>query len=267
MSLRKVVIVGGHEQGCNIFEYIKNHGIADIVLCICRQDDFGDDGVFPSLLKRAREYKVPVLQPTKLNAESVVSAVTRLDPDLVLSLQNNMIFGDSWIKLFQEKLGIINVHYAPLPKYAGYWPEMWAIWNNEKEFGVTLHYVGVGIDTGPIISQRFFPITENENRTTLYKKSSKECFEMLKENLPMLLAAKQAAIEQVSESRSYFPKSLPNEGYLDLAWEKETQERFIRAISFPGFPGPKIKIGASVFTILSADLPFFKKIKLSTSEN
>lgn len=259
--MRKVIIVGGHEQACNMLGHINNTGIANIVLCICRQDDTGEDGIFPSLLKMARELDIPTLQPKRLSSPSVLASAERVDADLVLSLQNNMIFSESWVELFDRRLGIANVHYAPLPKYAGFWPEMWAIWNGESEFAVSLHYVGVGIDTGPVISQRFFKITESDNRKSLYEKSSSECHKMLLEKLPLILERKLEAIDQDPTKRSYFSKSLPNDGFLDLSWDSETQSRFIRSVAFPGFPGPKIKIGDNVYTLLAEDLPFFKAVK------
>lgn len=263
--MKKVIIVGGHEQACNMLEHITKTGMANVALCICRQDDTGEDGIFPSLLKMARELDVPTLQPKKLSSPAVLASVVRMDADLVLSLQNNMIFSEAWVDLFNKRLGIANIHYAPLPKYAGFWPEMWAIWNGESEFAVSLHYVGVGIDTGPIIAQRYFTISETYNRKSLYEKSSAECYNMLLDQLPLILERKLEAIDQDPTKRSYFPKSLPNEGFLDLDWDSETQSRFIRAVAFPGFPGPKIKIGDNVYTLLAEDLPFFKATKTKSN--
>ena len=248
-----------------MLDHLLTNAMAEVVLCVCRQDDSGVDNIFPSLLRRARELDIPCLQPIKINSPSVIAAVERLDADLVLSLQNNMIFGDKWVNLFDRKLGIANVHYAPLPRYAGFWPEMWAIWNSEKEFAVTLHYVNSGVDTGPIIAQKSFDILKSDNRKSLYDKSSAECFQMLLETLPRMLAGKLDGRDQDPSLRTYYPKSLPNNGVLDLEWDADTQMRFIRAIAFPGFPGPKITINNQTYTILAEDIPFFKKISTNSS--
>lgn len=258
-KLKKCIIVGGHDQACRILDYLFENNLCYVSLCICRKDDVGKDDLFPSLLMRARRYNIPAIQPENLNAKSVLNTVEMIDPDVILSLQNNMIFGDEWLDLMSVNLGIINIHYAPLPKYGGYWPEMWAIWNEEKKFAVTMHYVTKGLDTGPIIAQRWFDIIPNETRLSLYQKSDHECYKMLLEYLPQLLASncKINSFPQNFDDRTYFAKSLPHEGFLDLSWETEKQIRFIRAISFPGFPGPKIKIGNQVYTILCEDIPFY----------
>ena len=262
-NYKSIIIVGGHEQACNILDHLITLPYVKVVLCIIRKDDTGQDGIiFPSLLQRARKYDIPTLQPEKINANAVLSIAYRINPDLVLSLQNNMIFGGKWLELLDNKLGIVNVHYAPLPKYGGYWPEMWAIWNAEKKFAVSMHYVEKGLDTGPIIHQRWFDITELENRRSLYNKCTDHCFTMIIDNLGKILEGKVKAISQGECERSYFPKSLPNDGFIDLSWDGDMQSRFIRAISFPGFPGPKIKIGTEIYTILAEDLPFFEPVNL-----
>ena len=261
--MKKVIVVGGHEQACNTTNYLIENNLAKVVLIIARKDDEGEDGVFPSLLKVSRNFDIPSLKPNSLNSNSVIQVVKTMDADLVLSLQNNMLFSSDWIKLFENKLGIVNIHYSPLPKYSGYWPEMWAIWNCEENFGVTMHYVSDGIDTGPIINQKFFKIIENETRFSLYKKSGNACFELIKQNLPKILIKKQKTKIQDKNLRTYFKKSLPNNGILDLSWDSEKKSRFIRAISFPGFPGPKIKIGENTYTILQEDMMFFKSYLLN----
>lgn len=263
-KIKQIIIVGGHEQACNMLDVLVQKPDVRIVLCIARKDDTGTDAIFPSLINRARKYDIPTVQPGSLNSTTIIDLAHRMKPDIVLSLQNNMLFGDAWIELMQGKAGIANVHYAPLPKYAGYWPEMWAIWHQEKHFAVTLHYVAKGVDSGDIIAQKWFDIDIQETRQSLYQKCSAHCFTLLIENLDALINGELIGKAQDQAQRSYFPRSLPNEGFLDLNWDAETQERFLRAISFPGFPGPKIRIGNSVLTVLCEDLPFFKSVKLNS---
>ena len=263
MKQKRIIIIGGHEQACNFLRYINKIKTYKVVMCIGRQDDTGIDGNFPSLLKLAMGCDIPIINPKNINDKIVIAAAKNLNPDIVISLQNNRILGHDWINLVKNKLGIVNVHYAPLPKYGGYWPEMWAIWNSEKKFAVSMHYVNKGLDTGPVIAQKWFRIDKNETRLSLYKKSDRACFKLLKDNLERIMAKKLSLDPQDSKERTYYPKSLPNNGFLDLNWDAETQRRFIRAIAFPGFPGPKIKIGKVTYTLVYEDIEFFTAINLS----
>ena len=258
MKQKRIIIIVGHEQACNFLRYLNKTKTYKVVMCVGRQDDTGSDGNFPSLMKLAMVLDIPTINPVNINDKNVISSAKDLNPDIVISLQNNRILGNDWINLVKNKLGIVNVHYAPLPKYGGYWPEMWAIWNKEKKFAVSMHYVNKGLDTGPVIAQKWFRINKNETRLSLYKKSDKACFKLLKENLEKVMTKKLSLTAQNFKERTYYPKSLPNDGFLDLNWDAETQERFIRAIAFPGFPGPKIKIGKATYTLLYKDIEFFK---------
>lgn len=49
--------------------------------------------------------------------------------------------------------GIVNVHFAPLPKYRGSGTLEHAIINGEDRYGVTLHYIDGELDTGEIIDR------------------------------------------------------------------------------------------------------------------
>ena len=80
-------------------------GLGKVVLCIARKDDKGEDHIFPSLIKAAKQLKIPSIQPDKLNSEYVLSIVKNLDAELVLSLQNNRVFGKKWVDLFFINLG------------------------------------------------------------------------------------------------------------------------------------------------------------------
>tara|TARA_R100001082_G_scaffold110998_2_gene92797 strand:- start:1981 stop:2613 length:633 start_codon:yes stop_codon:yes gene_type:complete len=71
-------------------------------------------------------------------------------PDLAMSVFYDKIFKKDFIDSCGK---IINLHNSPLPRYRGVSPINWALKNNEKEHGVTIHEITPGIDDGPIIGQ------------------------------------------------------------------------------------------------------------------
>ena len=54
---------------------------------------------------------------------------------------------------------IVNLHAAPLPEYRGLNSHSHAIINGETEYGVSLHMIDTGVDTGPIIDVKRFDIS------------------------------------------------------------------------------------------------------------
>jgi len=91
---------------------------------------------------------------------AVAPLLRGLEPDVVLC------WGFSW-KLPQEaldvaRLGAVNQHPAPLPRYRGPVPMAWALREGDREFWVTWHRMDAELDTGPILAQATVPIEDDE---------------------------------------------------------------------------------------------------------
>jgi methionyl-tRNA formyltransferase len=256
--MTQIVLAGGQNLGVKCLKLLLESTEHEVVLVICRNDDHGEDSIFPSLKKIAIENGISTITPDDVNSESVIKRVRDLDAGIVLSIMYNNIFKSEFIDIFEARLGIINIHYAPLPLYSGYWPEMWAIWNNEKEFGITFHYIDKGVDTGDIACKTLFPISPDETRKSLYEKCDIKAFSLFKQNLSCFLSKKMASIKQDNSKRTYYGRCLPTDGIIDLDWDKEISERYIRATSFYPFIGGKIKVNNKIFSVVDKDLGFFK---------
>jgi phosphoribosylglycinamide formyltransferase 1 len=59
--------------------------------------------------------------------------------------------------------GVINVHPALLPAFPGLHPIQEAVAYGVKVFGVTVHYVDEGVDSGPIILQKAIEIPDADD--------------------------------------------------------------------------------------------------------
>src|SRR4029079_119206 len=75
--------------------------------------------------------------------------------DLGVSVFYDRIFKADGIAAFGK---LINVHNSPLPRYRGMSPINWALKNEERQHGVTIHEITPGGDDGPIISQVSYSI-------------------------------------------------------------------------------------------------------------
>lgn len=87
------------------------------------------------------------------------------EPDLLIS----MVF--PWKippeALAVARLGGINYHPAPLPKYRGPNPIGWAIRNCDERLYVTVHRLAPEFDVGPILAQASFPLREDDDIDSL----------------------------------------------------------------------------------------------------
>lgn len=70
-------------------------------------------------------------------------------------------FVNTWKSLHEGAEQIVNIHPSRLPAYAGLEAVQRAFAAQEKEVGVTLHFVDAGMDTGEIIEQKVLPVLES----------------------------------------------------------------------------------------------------------
>jgi methionyl-tRNA formyltransferase len=109
--------------------------------------------------KYAVEHGLKVLQPEKLKNPEFLDELKSLHADLQIVVAFRMLPEVVWN---MPRLGTINLHGSLLPQYRGAAPINWAVINGEKETGVTTFKLKHEIDTGDILLQERFPISENE---------------------------------------------------------------------------------------------------------
>lgn len=67
-------------------------------------------------------------------------------------------------------LAVINRHMSLLPAYRGAWPVFWQCVNGESTFGVTVHQVDEGVDTGPILAQAAIARRPGERQASIMQR-------------------------------------------------------------------------------------------------
>jgi phosphoribosylglycinamide formyltransferase 1 len=105
--------------------------------------------------------------------EEVKNLLVKENVDLIVLVGYMRIFSVPFVRFFKGK--IINIHPALIPKYSG--PSFFGsnvheavLKNNEKESGMTIHFVTEEVDKGPIILQKKCRVDENETPETLKEK-------------------------------------------------------------------------------------------------
>ena len=131
----------------------------------------------------ALEYNIPVYQPQTLrNNEEMLGVLKDIAPDMIVVAAYGKILPESVLNI--PKYGSINVHGSLLPKYRGAAPIQWAVLNGDKVTGVTIMYMGLGMDTGDMISKREMIIGDNETAGELFDRMSEVGAELLVDTIP-----------------------------------------------------------------------------------
>ena len=131
----------------------------------------------------ALEYNIPVYQPQTLrNNEEMLGVLKDIAPDMIVVAAYGKILPESVLNI--PKYGSINVHGSLLPRYRGAAPIQWAVLNGDKVTGVTIMYMGLGMDTGDMISKREMIIGDNETAGELFDRMSEVGAELLVDTIP-----------------------------------------------------------------------------------
>lgn len=115
---------------------------------------------FESPQNIAARKRIPILYSDKLCAPEFEMTLRRLNPDLILVAGFHRKIPINVINV--PKKAIINFHPSLLPNHRGGTPNRWVIRNNEKETGVTVHFVNERIDSGDIIIQEKIRVNPDE---------------------------------------------------------------------------------------------------------
>lgn len=205
------------------------------------------------LRRKAERLDVPFRTDSEVNDPSFVQWVRSQEVDLNVSM--------SFDQIIQRELrdaaprGFINCHAGALPYYRGRSVLNWAIINGEEEFGVTVHYMDGGIDTGDIIEQRFAPITQTDDYASVLDKAVDLCATTLQSALVQLRDGNVDRIPQDEIHPTGFYCSRRREGdeWIDWSWTTERIHNFVRAIAPPA-PGARTREGECQLVILESEL-------------
>lgn len=188
----------------------------------------------PVLMALAQERRIPIELSWDINSDEFFNRIAKYEVDLFVSMSFNQIFKARMIHYPFYKT--INCHAGKLPYYRGRNVLNWALINDEKEFGITVHYVDEGIDTGDIILQRTYPITDKDDYKTLLNKAYLGCADILYDAVKQIQNNFVKCIKQdtIDPFGMYCGRRELGDEIID--WNSTSRElfNFVRAICKPG---------------------------------
>lgn len=199
-------------------------------LCVlCNATDDGFDTWQPSLLKAAIENGIEI---------KALDECYGIDGLIFISLEFDKIISPN--KFVNANL--YNIHFSNLPAYKGMYTSALPLINGEKSSGVTLHHIDAGIDTGDIIDQIQFPISDSDTARDLYGKYLLHSKNLLKRNIVKLLSGELVSYPQSAKGSTYYSKKAIDYKCLevDLNQTAEQIKNQIRAFTFPEYQVPKV---------------------------
>lgn len=161
-----------------------------------------------------------VYQPQKVKTPEFVELLHELQPELIVVAAFGQFLSKEILEL--PKYGCINVHASLLPKYRGAAPIQYAIIKGEKESGVTIMQMDIGMDTGAMLDKVVVPIAENTTMGELHDALREQGAALLLEVIDKIAAGTAAAEPQDDAQATY--ATLLDRSMEHIDWSKTAQE-------------------------------------------
>jgi len=170
MKKRIVIFASGSGTNAqNLIQYFQQSEFAEVVLVLSNKKD-------AKVLDRSKKLNISSLYFDKtalFSSDGVLNLLKEANVDYIILAGFLLKFPELILKEFSNR--VINLHPALLPKYGGkgmYGSHVHeaVVANQEKETGITIHYVNENYDEGAIIFQKSVALSKKDNPETVAEK-------------------------------------------------------------------------------------------------
>jgi len=246
----KALIKSGHELACVVTQPDKKKGRHLHVA--------GTD-----VKSTAVSAGLKTFQPENIKAKASVEFLKSLDADLFVIVAYGQVFSQEVLDI--PKIMPVNIHASLLPRYRGAAPINWAIINAEKKTGISIIYVSLKVDSGPVILQKEIKIEDSDSAISLEEKLRNLGAELLMEALGMIDSRSYRLLEQDEDKVILAPKLKKEDGLIDWSASAADIHNQIRGV-LP-WPGAFTCYRGKILKIFQAEvLPIFPNHKPAPGE-
>ncbi|MDG2990146.1 methionyl-tRNA formyltransferase [Candidatus Synechococcus calcipolaris G9] len=216
----RVVFFGTPNFAVPTLEQLIDHRDISVVGVVTQPDKRRGRGqqFSPSPVKKiAQAHDIPLWQPTKIKrSPEVIQELRSLDADFFVVVAYGQILSQEILDI--PRYGCVNNHGSLLPAYRGAAPIQWALYDGERETGMTTMLMDAGMDTGAILLQERLGISLTDNAQTLGEKLAAVGAELM---IPTLLQLQSGEItpQAQNEQDATYARLIQKEDYV-LDWSR-----------------------------------------------
>jgi len=184
----------------------------------------------PSPVKKvALENEIQVYQPLNFKADEDKQALIDLSADLMVVAAYGLILPKAILDA--PRLGCINIHASILPRWRGAAPIQRSILAGDKETGITIMQMDIGLDTGDMLSKSICEISEDMTASVLHDQLMAMGGKALMDVMPAIEAQQLEPVKQDESLVTYAEKLQKAEAQID--WQQSAEEiaRTVRAFN------------------------------------
>jgi methionyl-tRNA formyltransferase len=141
-----------------------------------RDDLYG----YRSAIDFCQDQAIPCIEAIVIDDETY-DQIASFGPDIIVSAYYPHMIAQRVISLARRQA--INLHPGILPFYRGKFPTPWYILNGEKQFGLAIHKLDKGVDTGDVFVQELYDMPEGITGHELYRLTMAHGAELISRHL------------------------------------------------------------------------------------
>jgi methionyl-tRNA formyltransferase len=222
----KLLLMADQKVGAEIANWLFDTYPQDIGLVVTPEEN--------RIADAARSHDLPVV--TSSQPELILKALEKVDIDLGLLAWWPAIIKDPLLSL--PRHGFVNTHPSLLPHGRGKHYNFWTL-VEQAPFGVSLHFIDEGVDTGDLIAQRSIPYSWEDNGESLHRRAQAEMVELIRHAYPNIRKLAFVRTPQnPSEGTFHRASELENASLIDLDKRYSGREllNLLRARTYSGHP-------------------------------
>ncbi len=234
----RVVFLGSQEIGARCLDVVLEHG-HDVVgvgaFVPGEHEEWTDD-----VTRIVEERGLHRIRGRRFRTAKAIEELRVLAPDILF------VIGWRWILppavLEVPPLGCLGIHGSLLPRLRGFAPINWALIRDEPRTGPSLFYFDEGTDTGDLVGQRPFDLTDEDDAASVRLRLADAAVDLLVEHLPGLADGTAPRISQPTQGATYGPQRRPSDGVIDWALDSRGLFNWVRGLTRP-YPGAEASLG------------------------
>ena len=181
--------------------------------------------------QRAEALNIPTFKLLKMNAEAQ-DDLRMLRAELMVVVAYGLILPPAALGI--PRHGCFNIHASLLPRWRGAAPIQRAILAGDRETGITIMRMDVGLDTGPMLLKESTPITADTNAATLHDVLAEMGGRLIVQAVAQLSRSELQEQVQPTEGVTYAKKISKDEARLD--WTLSADELALRVRGYNPMP-------------------------------
>lgn len=231
-EVKKIVFLGSKPIGADCLAYLlQQQEVLNYEVVAIGTKDRKEFSAENPIRELAAQHHIPLIQ----HPDEIPTC------DIIYSVQYHKILKETHIQ--KAKTIAVNLHLAPLPEYRGCNQFSFAIFHGATHFGVTIHQIDAGVDSGPILFEDRFLLDKNIWVKDLYALSVQKGLTLFQQTLADLINANYEATQQTQLIASrglneFKRKDIDIIKQLNFEESASKTQARIRASYMPGFAPP-----------------------------